>query len=64
MTGPKPLTYDERKAAEAAFCGYPPNTEWTDSALEIYARLSAAMTTHRTATLDPTNKEDFEVVPR
>jgi hypothetical protein len=32
MTEPKPLTYDERKAAEAAFRGDPPNTDWTDSA--------------------------------
>jgi hypothetical protein len=36
MTDPKPLTYDEQKAAEAAFFyGYPPNADWTDSAQEI-----------------------------
>ena len=61
MTEPKPLTNDERKAAEAAFCGYPPNPEWTDSAQEIYARLSAAMATRRTAAYDPTNERDLEV---
>jgi len=44
MTEPTPLTYDEHKAAEAAFLGYLPNADWTDSAQEIYTRLSAAIT--------------------
>jgi len=35
MTEPKPLTYDEHKATEAAFRGYLPNADWTDSAQEI-----------------------------
>lgn len=61
MTEPKPLTNDERKAAEAAFCGYSPNPEWTDSAQEIYARLSAAIATRRTAAYNPTSERDFEV---
>jgi len=43
MTEPRPLTYDEHKAAEAAFRGYPPKADWTGSAEDIYARLSAAM---------------------
>jgi hypothetical protein len=55
MTEPKPLTYDERKAAEAAFHGYPPNTDWTDSAQEIYVRLSAAISKRRTTALAPTS---------
>ena len=44
MAEPKPLTYDEKKAAEAAFTGVPPNPEWTEAAQLLYARLSAAMT--------------------
>ncbi|HLA60633.1 MAG TPA: hypothetical protein VK626_00175 [Nitrospiraceae bacterium] len=64
MTEPKPLTYDEQKAAEAAFRGYPPTADWTDSAQEIYARLTAAIATQRTTELNPTNKRDLEEVGR
>jgi hypothetical protein len=64
MTEPKPLTYDEHKAAEAAFRGYPPNPDWTDSAQEIYARLSAAIATQRTTALHPASKRDLEEVGR
>ena len=60
MTDPRPLTYDEQKAAEAAFHGYPPNADWTDSAQEIYARLSAAIATQSTTALNPTSKRDLE----
>lgn len=41
MADPKPLTYDERKAAEAAFTGAPANPAWTESARQLYARISA-----------------------
>jgi hypothetical protein len=58
MTVPKPLTHDEHKAAEAAFRGYQLNADWTDSAQEIYARLTAAIATQRTTALNPTNKRD------
>ena len=64
MTEPKPLTYDEHKATEAAFRGYPPNADWTDSAQEIYVRLSAAIATQKTTALNPTNKRDLEEVSR
>jgi hypothetical protein len=64
MTEPKPLTYDEHKAAEAAFQGYPPNADWTDSAQEIYARLSAAIAKRGTTALNPTSKRELEEVGR
>ena len=64
MTEPKPLTYDEHKAAEAAFLGYPPNADWTDSAQEIYARLSAVIAKRKTTALNPTSKRDLEEVGR
>ena len=64
MTEPKPLTYDEHKAAEAAFRGYPPDTDWTDSAQEIYVRLSAAIAERRTTALNPTSERDLEEVSR
>ncbi|MBI3808812.1 MAG: hypothetical protein HY281_15090 [Nitrospirae bacterium] len=64
MTEPKPLTYDERKAAKAAFRGYSPNTDWADSAQEIYTRLSAAISKRRTTALNPTSKRDLEEVSR
>lgn len=43
MAEPKPLTYDERKAAEAAFVGAPSDPNWTDAAQLLYARLSATV---------------------
>ena len=64
MTEPKPLTYDEHKAAEAAFRGYPPNADWTDSAQELYARLSAAIAKRSTTALNPTSEWDLEEVSR
>jgi hypothetical protein len=64
MTEPKPLTYDEHKAAAAAILGHPPSADWTDSAQEIYARQSAAIAERRTNALDPTSKRDLEEVGR
>jgi hypothetical protein len=53
MTDPKPLTYDDQKAAKAAFYGYPPNADWKDSAQEIYARFCAEIAIQRTTALTP-----------
>ena len=64
MTEPKPLTYDEQKAAEAAFRGYPPNADWTESAQEIYARLSAVIAKRSTTALTFATKRDLEEVGR
>ena len=64
MTEPKSLTHDEHKTAGAAFRGNPSHANWTDSAQEIYARLSEAITKRSTATLDPTSKRDLEEVSR
>ena len=60
----KPLTYDEHKAAEAAFRGYPPNPDWTGSAQEIYVRLCAAIAKRGATSLDPANERAFEEVGR
>ncbi|NOT24029.1 MAG: hypothetical protein HOP22_15085 [Nitrospiraceae bacterium] len=60
----KPLTYDEHKAAEAAFRGYPPNPDWTGSAQEIYVRLCAAIAKRRATSLDPANERELEEVGR
>jgi hypothetical protein len=43
MAEPKPLTYDEQKAAEAAFVGAPSNPKWTEAAQLLYIRLSATI---------------------
>jgi hypothetical protein len=37
------LTYDESKAAEAAFRGEPFNPAWSAAAARVYAGISAAM---------------------
>lgn len=36
------LTHDERKAAEAAFCGEPFNPAWSVAAAKVYAGIVAA----------------------
>jgi hypothetical protein len=40
---PRPLTYDERKAAEAAFRGKPFDPTWSTAALKVYHGISTAM---------------------
>ena len=40
---PKTLTYDERKAAEAAFAGRPFNPAWSESAKRVYEGLVRAL---------------------
>ena len=60
----KPLTHDEQKAAEAAFRGYPPSEDWTDSAHEIYVRLSAAIAKRRATAFDQANERDLEEATR
>ena len=41
----RPLTNDEKKAAEAAFRGAVFNPTWSESARKIYVGVSAAMAT-------------------
>jgi hypothetical protein len=40
---PRPLTHDEKKAAEAAFQGSPFNPQWSEAARKVYWGLSAAI---------------------
>ncbi len=35
-SSPRTLTYDEKKAAEAAFTGRPFNPEWSETARKVY----------------------------
>jgi hypothetical protein len=39
----RPLTYDEKKAAEAAFRGEPFNPVWSSAAAKVYAGIVTAM---------------------
>lgn len=43
----RPLTHDEKKAAEAAFKGAPFDPKWSESAHKVYLGLSLAMTNQR-----------------
>ncbi len=43
----RPLTHDERKAAEAAFKGAPFDPKWSDAARKVYLGLSSAMANKR-----------------
>ncbi len=40
---PRELTYDEKKAAEAAFTGRPFNPKWSDAARTVYEGILLAM---------------------
>lgn len=40
---PRPLTYDEKKAAEAAFQGAPFNPAWSEAAWQVYEGIFDAM---------------------
>ncbi|MBI5855523.1 MAG: hypothetical protein HZB35_09915 [Nitrospirae bacterium] len=39
----RPLSFDEKKAAEAAFQGHPLNPVWSQTALEIYFGVQATL---------------------
>jgi len=43
----RPLTHDEKKAAEAAFRGAPFDPQWSDAARKIYLGISAAVANQR-----------------
>jgi hypothetical protein len=43
----RPLTYDEKKAADAAFKGSPIDSKWSESARKVYVGLSSAMVNQR-----------------
>lgn len=51
----RPLTHDEKKAAEAAFKGLPLNPHWSEAGQKVYWGLSAAITSNR--------HEPFEEMP-
>ncbi len=40
---PRHLTFDERRAAEAAFAGEPPSMEWSEAGFQVYQGLRAAV---------------------
>lgn len=40
---PRSLSYDEQKAAEAAFQGDTPDEAWSESAKKVYIGISIAM---------------------
>jgi hypothetical protein len=44
---PRPLTYDEQRASEAAFLGLPAQPSWTQGAQRIYAQLTQALAKKR-----------------
>jgi len=43
----RPLTHDEKKAAEAAFKGSPFDPQWSEAARRVYLGLSAAIANKR-----------------
>ena len=42
IESPRSLTYDEKKAAEAAFCGEPFNPAWSATAERVYEGIMMA----------------------
>ncbi len=47
----RPLTNDEKKAAEAAFRGAPFNPKWSEAARKVYQGISGAMAERPSAVL-------------
>ncbi len=43
----RPLTHDEKKAAEAAFRGIPFDPKWSEAARKVYLGIATAMTNKR-----------------
>lgn len=58
MFRPRPLTHDERKAAEAAFRGLPLNPRWTEGAKSIYFGIRSALAP-RIGTISHSRLEDL-----
>ena len=48
---PRPLTFDERRAAEAAFAGEPPALYWSEAGRKVYEGLTAALLSRASQTL-------------
>ena len=57
-TPPKALTYDEKKAAEAAFAGLPFNEAWSASARAVYDGIVKALPHTDIAIPSPSNIEE------
>ena len=54
---PRALTYDEGKAAEAAFQGLPFNTDWSDAARKVYDGILLAMGERQLAAMGESDME-------
>ncbi len=54
MIRPRPLTHDERKAAEAAFRGLPLNPNWTERARSVYLGIRSVLKLRTRTTTIPT----------
>jgi hypothetical protein len=51
------LTYDEQKAAAAAFAGKPLNPDWSDDAKAVYVGIAAALSArHAACELQPVGR--------
>jgi hypothetical protein len=59
MTRPRPLTHDERKAAEAAFQGLPVNPAWTQGAKRVYLGIAAALHSYKDVEADQNPAESL-----
>ncbi len=59
---PRALTYDETKAAEAAFRGEPFNPAWSASARKVYEGILMAMGERQLAALGEIDQEETECV--
>ena len=54
---PRALTYDEGKAAEAAFQGLPFNPDWSDAARKVYDGILLAMGERQLAAMGDSDME-------
>lgn len=60
----RPLTNDERKAAEAAFKGAPFDPKWSEEARKVYLGLSSAIANKRNEAFQKIRPSEMTTIAR
>jgi hypothetical protein len=60
----RPLTNDEKKAAEAAFKGAPFDPKWSEEARKVYLGLSSAMANKRNEAFQQIRSSETKTIAR
>lgn len=60
----RPLTYDEKKAADAAFKGSPCDPKWSEAARKVYVGITSAMAHQRNETFQEVHPLQVTTIAR